>query len=814
MHRPMKLASIAGLAAALLACSKPEVGPKVVKVVPDTAPKAYAVTLTQASVNGDRKPLVDLAITYGGVKVTLADATALKPTFTLAELTTDPESGLASWKSLLLTGSQTAAANPIGGPGTKPENVLAAQKQPGSEATGTLTESATGFQYLFANALPAGFATGHTYRIGVWLNGVSAGTAETSGTLDFVPGGGTPAPRDLVADADCQRCHAEVLAHGRRVGVRLCTTCHTWQAVDPDTVDPAAPLAATAATNPNPVDFGRMVHRIHRGKNLPTLYAASSAAAAPALGSATPALPFLPGRNAAVVGRKFTIVGHQSRAFTFGEVKAISTPDGTTIANRAFAGGVVFPRDYRDCDACHEKAAQGEQAYTAISRRTCAGCHPDVWFDGAVPPDTAHLAHTGGPQADDTACVNCHLAPGGTPKLYVDNREVHTPLTDHERFSPITASIVSVTNLLPGQKPTVVFTLADRTGPLSPLNDATTPPPVDSAAKPSPVPRKVTRLAFVLSGPTSPDHLTSNVPLSEAVTEKLVADGDGRFTYTFKTVAVPETATGAWSVMLETRRQLTPRSPIYDQPTDTFSWPYTAEAITEFGNNPIVDVAISVGDSATPALARRTVVDVEKCNACHKRILLHGGNRQGVSSCLLCHTPDQTDWAQRPKLASGNVSFAATLDGIEERSVHFKTMIHRIHTGGREGIAQLDAEPFLIYGFGKNPLFFDEGVFPNDLANCRVCHAEETFRLEAIPVDAAPTVANETPTLQHKNTAAHATTEAKLLPMSAACTSCHDTGTARDHASRNVVNGVEACISCHGESAAYSVYGLHGVERP
>ncbi|MFO0581222.1 MAG: OmcA/MtrC family decaheme c-type cytochrome [Anaeromyxobacter sp.] len=815
MPRPTTLATtLATLAAAALACSKPGVGAKVEKVVPDTTVKTYAVALTGATVDAaSKKAVVDFTLTYGGQAVALADLATLRPTFTLAELTVDPESGLASWKSALLTGSQTAVSNPIGGPGTHAENVLANKKQPGSEATGTAEALGTGgFRYTFANALPDGYDGTHTWRVGVWLNGVSAGTHETCTTLDFVPAGGTAAPRDLVADADCQRCHDRVLAHGRRVGVKLCTTCHTWQAVDPDTVDPAAPLAATTATNPNPVDFGRLVHRIHRGRNLPTLYNASSAAAAPALGSAAIAAPFVPGRNTAVAGRKYTIVGFNSSAFTFGQIGEWSTPDGATVVKKAIAAGVVFPRDYRDCDACHQKAPQGAQAYTAVSRRTCAGCHPDVWFATATPPDAAHLAHPGGVQADDTACAGCHLAPGA-PKLYVDTKEVHTPVADHERFSPITASIVSVAGLLPGGFPTVVFTLSDRTGPLSPINDATTAPPVDSAAKPSPVARKVTRLAFVLSGPTSPDRLTSNVPLSESVTEKLVADDQGRFTYTFKTQKLPDAATGAWTVMLEARRQLAAPSKFYDLATDTLVWPYTGEGLTEYANNAMVDVAVDLGDTSKPALARRTVVDVLKCNACHKTLLLHGGNRSGVDSCPMCHTPDQTDWAQRPKLASGNVLLAGTLDGLEERSVHFKTMIHRIHTGGRKGIAQLDAEPFVIYGFGKNPLFFDEGVFPNDLANCRVCHLGESFRLEAIPVEAAATVANETASLVHKNTAAHGS-DAKVKPMQAACTSCHDTGTAHDHANRNTVNGVEACVSCHGESAQYSVYGLHGLEKP
>ena len=70
--------------------------------------------------------------------------------------------------------------------------------------------------------------------------------------------------------------------HGRRVGVKLCLTCHTWQCTDPDTADPAAldaTLPATKAAFPNPMEMGRLIHRIHRGKALPTLFLASDAAA-------------------------------------------------------------------------------------------------------------------------------------------------------------------------------------------------------------------------------------------------------------------------------------------------------------------------------------------------------------------------------------------------------------------------------------------------------------------------------------------------------------------------------------------------------
>jgi OmcA/MtrC family decaheme c-type cytochrome len=157
--------------------------------------------------------------------------------------------------------------------------VLANVRQPGSESDGTLEGTDGTFTYLFANALPAEFDASETLRIGVWLAGVE-GTAATTATYDYRPAGGAAAPRDTVLDASCQACHAAVISpHDPIVGVKICLTCHTWQNADPDTVDPVAMGGATAY--PNPLDLGRLAHRIHRGKNLPTLYRSSSAAATP-----------------------------------------------------------------------------------------------------------------------------------------------------------------------------------------------------------------------------------------------------------------------------------------------------------------------------------------------------------------------------------------------------------------------------------------------------------------------------------------------------------------------------------------------------
>jgi OmcA/MtrC family decaheme c-type cytochrome len=174
--------------------------------------------------------------------------------------------------------------------------------------------------------------------------------------------------------------------------------------------------------------------------------------------------------------------------------------------------------------------------------------------------------------------------------------------------------------------------------------------------------------------------------------------------------------------------------------------------------------------------------------------------------CVLCHAPDQTDFGHRPKDANGNVNLGATFDGLEERSVDFKTFIHRIHTGNRRGgSARLElSRPHVVSG----SKLLDDVEFPGDLANCLLCHLEGTYSPDAIQADAAPTVANETPTILHQGTAAHVAGERARPPTTAACMGCHDTATALVHSSRYTVSGVEQCAQCHVKGAVKTVHGL------
>jgi OmcA/MtrC family decaheme c-type cytochrome len=794
---------------AAVACA-PKMGERV--TTESAAPPTVAIQC--AEVNSERKVVVTYRLTAGDAGITAGTAVGLRPAFTLAALSTDPVSGIAAWKSHLLSGRQTLAWLPVSGPGTPAEQVLVDTRQPGTDSGGVLEDLGSGrYRYTFGAVLTdlhdpeEPNDPNETLRVGMWLDGAT-GAAGTSSTFDFVPAGGPPQARDLVLDEQCTACHAGPKRYhgGVRVGVRLCVTCHTLQNADPDTVDPAAMTGATGATDPNPLDLGRLLHRVHRGRKLPTLYQSSSTQPAPPLGSGPLPLPYFPGRNAAVAGSRYAFVGDQSRTFTAGAI--VSRTDNGMPA-KTVATGIRYPRDLRDCDACHGAAPQASAVTEVVSRRVCAGCHPDVWF-GSGATDTSHLAHPGGPQADDSACASCHVQ---GDRVYAPIAQAHVPPYLHPNYSAITARIASVTGMLPGAQPTVTFTLADRNGPITSL---AAPSPAGDAL--SPVPRKLSKVTITVAGPTAPDYASGNAPLTEVVPLTLVSDASGAFSYTFST-ALPEIASGTWSVALEARR--TGATVHYTPASDAFGWPYTGEAVTETADNPVVQVdaatGVGPGDSA---LARRAVVDVEtKCNACHGKLTEHLARNQ-TEYCVMCHTADQTDWGARPKTARGDVNLATvfsqtsygTYDDVEERSLHFNLLIHRIHTGARRGSAQLDlVGPFVMYSSYDGAVFFDDTIFPGDLTRCTTCHLGKSYQIEALPADSSPTIANETATIQHGGTAAHGAGEPRLLPVTASCVGCHGTGTAALHASKHVDAGVEACATCHGAKGSLSVRAVHGL---
>jgi OmcA/MtrC family decaheme c-type cytochrome len=805
-----------------VACQQPAVGAHVADgAAQSTGP---SIVLEDAWLDLHGHVVATFAVMQDDLPLALDDVNALAPRFTLATLTDHPVDGFRAWKSLLLTGSQVAAKLPRADP-VRPIRILTSARQPGSE-TPVIHRPRQRPVSLRLREPARRIRSGRDGPRGGLARERATPSLGTSSTFDFRPSGGLLEARDTVLDENCGRCHGTVVHHGTRSRVRLCLTCHTWQHSDPDTIDPAS-MSTTATTDPNPLELGRLVHRIHRGKRLPTLYQSSSSAVpAPSLnaGNDLP-LPFSPQNSTtALVGRKFSVVGDQLAEVVFGRV--LQRTDNVQPP-KTVVQGVTFPRDLRDCAVCHEGALQAFMVSSAISRRICSGCHPDVWFfDNTAPiTDQAHLAHPGGPQVDDSQCRGCHVDAAGTsaPKLYAPIVEAHVRPALAPRYNEPTIEIVKVENLSRDKQPMVTFRLRDRWGAMAPQPGAPNPAWEPDAPTSSFVPRKLTSLTIRITGPTTPDYAyLSNVQIQSGTATNTsnpnpltLSTTTDEYVYTFSST-IPSGATGTWVLGMEARRYV--KVSHYDKTNDVFLWPYTGETVNETAENPIVYVNTATGtwtrEAGSPgAVPRRTVVDQQKCLRCHGRIEFHGGGaRHEVAWCVTCHTPDKADWNYRPKLyAGGPVNLGATFDGIEERSTHFKMLIHRIHTGGRTGAASLEAIAPVVVQVGSNSYFFDEGRFPNDLRNCTVCHAGKSYLVEAVPADAPPTLANEQPVIRHTaGTVAHVAGEPSVPPIQAACTGCHATGATFAHVAAKTVGGVETCANCHAKGNV-SVEVVHGL---
>jgi len=228
-------------------------------------------------------------------------------------------------------------------------------------------------------------------------------------------------------------------------------------------------------------------------------------------------------------------------------------------------------------------------------------------------------------------------------------------------------------------------------------------------------------------------------------------------TYTFQQ-AIPTNAKGSYSVAVEGYRLITL------QPGTT-----KEVEVRDAGFNKILPFAVT---DTTP-VARRSVITTENCNSCHGTLAKHGSQRLNVEYCQFCHNANATDAEDRPA------------DQLPGQSIHFKTMIHKIHTG-----EDLQTD-FTIYPDDN----FNHVKFPGDRRNCVKCHVEDTQQLPT-PKGALPTVAPR----DYIN---------PMQPMMAACLSCHSSQEAASHALINTSPLGESCTVCHGSSAQFSVDKSH-----
>jgi OmcA/MtrC family decaheme c-type cytochrome len=563
--------------------------------------------------------------------------------------------------------------------------------QAGADSGGVFTDLETGHaKYTFKTVLPSGFDQTRTHTLGIYatrnLTDILGKNYDANVELDFRPDGGTVRDKwDKMREAaTCNSCHDPLSAHGgSRRDVKLCALCHTPQTVDPDTG--------------NTVDFKVMVHKIHFGDQLPSVKA----------------------------GTPYQIIGNANSLNDF--------------------SSVAFPQDARNCQNCHEgsnaaaKPAQADVWYTKPSAEACGSCHDDVNF-------VTGKNHAGGAQADSSQCATCHQPESGT-EFDASIKGAHTIPLKSKQLKGITATIVSVTNMIAGKKPTAVFALKNADGT-----------PIDAT--------KLATFSPILAGPTL--SYTKDYRREEGRTLGIYDATTGTTTYTFAK-ELPADANGTWTVSADIRRNVSLKRG--DGGADV--------AVQESTINPIKYVAIT--GTISP---RRTSVTMAQCNTCHDSLSLHGGQRNAIEECVICHNPQENDAARRPASA-----------GAPE-SVSFQRMIHRIHTG--EELTQ----DFTVFAFGGVATNFNEVRYPGDRRNCAKCHTANGFTL---PLQQT-TISNVT-TLRDYFT--------PQGPGTAACLGCHDGRDAAAHAYLNTVtfpgatNSAEACATCHGTGKDWAVEKVH-----
>ena len=103
------------------------------------------------------------------------------------------------------------------------------------------------------------------------------------------------------------------------------------------------------------------------------------------------------------------------------------------------------------------------------------------------------------------------------------------------------------------------------------------------------------------------------------------------------------------------------------------------------------------------------------CNRCHDPLAIHGGARQEVGLCILCHNPTQS------------------IDPDTGDSVDMPYMTHKIHAG-----VHLE-NGYTIIGYRQGVHDYSHVEFPAALNDCEVCHTGGT------PTDDFPMVAGPNP---------------------------------------------------------------------
>ena len=822
--------------------------------------------------------------------------------FVIANLTPGTN-GMSSYWTSYIYHSVTPSGCPAGV--TSCETAAAIQPTTENGATGTLVDNGNGtYVYTFAKDVTTDPVVKYdatlTHRVAFEIRGLAQAN---NGAYTFQPSTGATTniySREIVETSTCDSCHGFLNAHGgARVEVHYCVMCHSPQNSDP--------------YSGNPLDFKRMIHKIHTGINLPSIPPMPVTFTAPPSGTSatlTSPWPSVSGSNYNITfstgvvsgGGTFT-QGSTAVSWTtpvFGSPTANATAQdvGPTLGQGYWIVGymkslnnfntVLFPQDTRNCQTCHVQNLAGATEagnYASVpTAEACGACHDTVNF-------ATGANHDGGLVVNDSQCSTCHGL-GGIPQLQVATAHQipdvvaasHYQLNVNSvTFSVQAGSTYPVVNLSvtdPTSNNQSYNILTDPTfvgnGILAGVGYNGYPPPTIGTA--TPVCTGAARLALDIGWDTSdytnwgsqPGGVTGTPTASawgQPISVNPLVPGAGSvaatcpastLAYGGTTIpaapALPAPSTlygpladGSFTVV----GSALPAPPAADCPpgSSTACAPIqnvvavleghpgvvttivTAPAVPS-ADRVGVTTAVGYGNTAgvTP-VPRRTIVDIAKCDVCHKVLQLHGDNRNDdTQACVVCHNPASTDVSQRRALT------APGIDGLWEQTIDFKHHIHEIHSDAWRR-TQPNYTPWIIYGFGGSVNNFSDIVFPQDSGNCYACHSNPASGPTFYPGDplmqamTTNTGLSQNPANPAPPTPGSPGNPVSTTPTMAACTGCHEASLALSHMQQNggstsvlkdaegrmipaSASGVETCAVCHGPGGVADVAKVHNVIPP
>ena len=791
--------------------------------VPTTAPIQPVVKFELVDQNGEPLSGLTAAQVYFAIAKLVPPGTQLAP---VPPQSASPTPLISDqWQSYIYTSASPAPTSA----GTTQQPVVGTAKQPQATieagAAGKFVDNGDGtYQYTFNTDISS--VSGVTYdatlthRVGFEIRGVTnSASGDTinanSPVYTFQPSTGATtsiAQYDIVDDQDCKSCHQVLQWHGgARTEIKYCVMCHNPSSFDP--------------SSGNSLDFKVMFHKIHMGQSLPTVSGKSLEGAT--LTGLTPSDYY-------IFGYGNSINDYATTAATIAAIQTASPPTTSnpvatipavgTVPCGELTGVQYYCVDYpqadasnnnatvsgpgqRFCATCHNTSdastPQAGNFASAPSMAACGSCHDNVNFATGAGHSAANLVAT------DTQCATCHgpssTIDGGALQVVA----AHTTPVD-TAISQFQFSVVSIANTMPGQTPTATIKVTNPTTSNSAYTLSTNPGPfqLSGAALNLDIAWNTVDVNNIGSGSATGSTGTPNQPITVSFAPGVTLpapNADGSYTLTAAT-AIPSTATGTGIASLE-GRVVVGLANISGTGTTNVELGPQGDSIFF----PITDT------TATP---RAAIVDIGKCDACHRVLTLHGENRTNdINLCVSCHNPNATDITQHTA-ASG-----ACATGTPDNPIDFKRMIHEIHASGDP--YAYGTTGVTICGFGGRATVF-KVLYPSDgnaaLANCTACHESGTY----YPSQAANA---QFTTINAPSTALQSVAGGVAIsPVASACSACHTATEDLEHMEQNGANTVlnpatkvaptasnpngspantETCSLCHDAGGVADVAVVH-----